>query len=367
MPGAPKISVIVPAYNAARTLPVTIDSLKALDYPDFEVIVVDDGSSDATAELVRGAGFTLVTMEVNGGAGTARNVGATVATGEILAFTDADCVVPSGWLLGIPQMLAENDVAALSGPYSGSHIASFVPMFTWYLLEVKERAQRSFVRSCTTSNLACRRDDFFAAGGFPRFALGEKSRRAFQGHEDANFGFFASQRLGRKILWEPTFNVVHQFRTGVGEFFREQAFYGEVIFISNCKFPEMARNRESNFNKTSTFLQLLALLCGAAAGVGLAGAGLLTANPLLLAGGAGVLVVGIPVATAAMNHRLLHLVWRKQRSPAWLAGSVGMLMVTYAGWLSGAFVGVLKAARAGFRFPDIEGLPPYRVEGGEER
>ena len=78
-------------------------------------------------------------------------------------------------------------------------------------------------------------------------------------------------------------------------------------------------------------------------------------------------MVGVPLATAAMNHRLLRLVWHKERSAAWLVGSVGMLMVTYAGWVSGAFIGMLKAARAGFSFPDLEGLPPYRIEGEDSR
>jgi len=365
MSEVPSISVIIPAYNAARTLPATLTSLQQVDYPDFEVVVVDDGSTDDTAELVRSAGFTLVRMDENQGAGTARNVGAKVAQGEILAFTDADCVVPRDWLQKAVRLEKEGGAAAVSGPYSGSHSSAFVPMFTFYLLEVKERNERSMVQSCTTSNLVVRREDFFAAGGFPRFALGRNSKRAFQGHEDANFGFFASQRLGRKVLWEPTFNVVHQFRDTVWEFFREQAFYGKVIFISNCKFPDMARNRESNFNKTSTFLQLAVLLGGAATGAGTVGAGLLTMNPLLATVGMGLLVAGIPLATAVMNHRLLRLVWRKERSLAWLAGTTGMLVVTYAGWLSGAFVGVATAAAAGFKFPDLDGLPGYTVERGE--
>ena len=89
----PDVSVIIPAYNAANTLRETLDSLDRQDSRDFEVILVDDGSSDGTAEMARELlpGGRVVSQP-NGGPAAARNAGAAHAKGEWLAFLDADDV-----------------------------------------------------------------------------------------------------------------------------------------------------------------------------------------------------------------------------------------------------------------------------------
>ncbi len=87
----PKISVVIPAYNAAEHICEAIESVLKQTHPDLEVIVVDDGSKDGTGDLVR-ARFPLVICitKPNGGASSARNVGCRMATGEYIAFLDAD-------------------------------------------------------------------------------------------------------------------------------------------------------------------------------------------------------------------------------------------------------------------------------------
>ena len=88
----PTISVIVPAYNAQNTILETIASVRAQTFTDFELIIVDDGSSDRTLELlqnIQDSRIKLVTYE-NGGVSVARNRGVSLATSEYLAFIDAD-------------------------------------------------------------------------------------------------------------------------------------------------------------------------------------------------------------------------------------------------------------------------------------
>lgn len=86
-----RVSVVVPAYNAAATLDETLSSLLSQTRRPDEIIVVDDGSSDNTAQLLRGYGpaITVVT-KANGGLASARNVGCRAATGDYVAFLDAD-------------------------------------------------------------------------------------------------------------------------------------------------------------------------------------------------------------------------------------------------------------------------------------
>ena len=87
----PRFSVVIPAYNAAATLARAIDSVRAQTWPAHEIIVVDDGSSDATAEVAARYGDAVhLVRQPNRGVSAARNAGAAAATGDWLAFLDAD-------------------------------------------------------------------------------------------------------------------------------------------------------------------------------------------------------------------------------------------------------------------------------------
>jgi glycosyltransferase involved in cell wall biosynthesis len=87
-----RVSVIVPAFNAAATIVQTLESVVAQSYGDWEIVVGDDHSTDATAELARSVSprVTVITAEVNGGPAAARNLAVAHATGELMALLDAD-------------------------------------------------------------------------------------------------------------------------------------------------------------------------------------------------------------------------------------------------------------------------------------
>jgi glycosyltransferase involved in cell wall biosynthesis len=116
----PKISVVIAAYNAAGTLDACLASLSHIKYPDCEIIVVDDGSTDATGDIAAkyaaADGRFRAIHTPNGGLSFARNIGLRAANGEVVAYTDADCEVDPDWLHYIALTLIDKPVAGVGGP-----------------------------------------------------------------------------------------------------------------------------------------------------------------------------------------------------------------------------------------------------------
>ena len=105
MAEAKAVSVIIPTYNGASRIGNCLDALlPQIAGRDAEILVVNDGSTDATASVVTSyPGVRLITQP-NAGPAAARNLGAREARGTILLFTDDDCVVPQDWLSAIEGM-----------------------------------------------------------------------------------------------------------------------------------------------------------------------------------------------------------------------------------------------------------------------
>jgi cellulose synthase/poly-beta-1,6-N-acetylglucosamine synthase-like glycosyltransferase/peptidoglycan/xylan/chitin deacetylase (PgdA/CDA1 family) len=113
----PSVSVIVPAYNEEVGIERAVRSLAASDYPDLEVVVVDDGSTDRTAEIVEGLGLPRVHLvrQDNGGKAAALNTGTRLSKGDVLVMVDGDTVFESDTIEHLVQPLADPEVAAVSG------------------------------------------------------------------------------------------------------------------------------------------------------------------------------------------------------------------------------------------------------------
>ncbi len=118
LPAQPQlVTVVVCAFNAEHTLEPCLQSLASLAYPGFEVVVIDDGSTDRTARIADefvGPSVRVIHQE-NRGLSAARNRGIEEAGGEVVAFTDADCVVDPDWLTYLVGKLSEGRVA-VGGP-----------------------------------------------------------------------------------------------------------------------------------------------------------------------------------------------------------------------------------------------------------
>jgi glycosyltransferase involved in cell wall biosynthesis len=106
----PLVSVVIPAYNAERFLAETLRSVLAQDYDPVEIVVVDDGSTDATAQIARAHGVRCLRQR-NGGQAAARNAGVAAAHGELVAFLDADDICePSRLRRQVAQLLARPEL-----------------------------------------------------------------------------------------------------------------------------------------------------------------------------------------------------------------------------------------------------------------
>src|SRR4029077_13396915 len=116
LPAYPKVSVIVCSYNGAKTLDRCLESLRHIEYPDYEVILVDDGSKDNTQEIAARHPWIVNVRQENSGLSVARNVGAQTATGEVLAYTDSDCMADPEWLYFMVGTLLSGNYAGVGGP-----------------------------------------------------------------------------------------------------------------------------------------------------------------------------------------------------------------------------------------------------------
>jgi len=112
----PRISVVVCTRNGAATLGPCLDSLLALRYPDFEVLLIDDGSRPQIAEIAKRYAQVRYQYQEHAGLSAARNLGARLATGTIIAYTDDDCIAHPDWLLFLSHAFADETAAAAGGP-----------------------------------------------------------------------------------------------------------------------------------------------------------------------------------------------------------------------------------------------------------
>lgn len=138
-----KISVIIPAYNEERYIKKTLSALKQQTIPQeyIEIIVVNNASTDRTAEIARESGADSIIDEPRKGTNLARQAGLSRATGDIIAFLDADCIPPSWWLEKIHEKLHENkeSFVALAGSYKYTEditepLFIFEQLYSWVVL-----------------------------------------------------------------------------------------------------------------------------------------------------------------------------------------------------------------------------------------
>lgn len=225
----PRVSVVVCCYNAAATLEECLQSLRRLGYPNYEVIVIDDGSQDATAEIAARHPFRLIRVP-NGGLSRARNLGIENARGEIIAFIDSDAYADPDWLFYMVNALEENGAAAVGGPNLSPPQDGFTaqcvdqaPGNPTCVLVDNERAEH--IPGC---NMAFRREAFDAVGQF------DAEHRAAGDDVDLCWRLLVANR---KIVYHPSAVVWHHRRPTVRGYLRQQKGYGYAEAHLQQRYP----------------------------------------------------------------------------------------------------------------------------------
>lgn len=224
-----RVSVIIPVYNMARTVAAAVRSVLANTYPNYEVVVVDDGSDDGTPEIVAAIeGCRLLRLETNRGVSHARNQAVAQSDGSLLLFTDGDCVVPGDWIArwvaaheqaadSVPQLAGGTGAFAVAGNYWQR--ADVFALFGYHVSGPSRPLQ-----GLITANSLLTRTAFDHVGGFD-----EDLRR----EEDRDLGLRLTQ-AGYALRYEPDIAIRHDpIRSSLRHFLRYNLYLGQTIGLRN--------------------------------------------------------------------------------------------------------------------------------------
>ncbi len=226
----PKVSVIVCTFNGSRTLSECLESLLRLEYPNYEVIVVNDGSTDATAKIAHSYGFRVITTE-NQGLASARNTGLRAATGEIVAYIDDDAYPDPHWLRYLANTFMNTKYVGIGGPNiappgdgSIAECVAHSPGNPVHILLSDTEAEH--IPGC---NMAFRKAALEAIDGFdPQFRIAG---------DDVDVCWRLQQK-GWTLGYSPGAMVWHHRRNSIRAYWKQQHNYGKAESFLEKKWPE---------------------------------------------------------------------------------------------------------------------------------
>lgn len=229
-------------YNSGKTIASTLEGLQKQSVNGYEVIVIDDGSSDASAKIVSDfilkSAYPLILLnQKNSGPAKARNVGAGIAKGELLIFLDSDCITPENWIEEMTRPVHGKTIGSNCG-YKVQNGQFLIARYIGF--EIARRHERMIDKKINTSGTysACfKKAAFFEAGGFDtmyRNASGEDFDLAFNIH-----------KKGYEIFFTGATFVFHTHPDTLGKYLRQQFWRGYWRFSMYLKHRQILLKGDS--------------------------------------------------------------------------------------------------------------------------
>jgi glycosyltransferase involved in cell wall biosynthesis len=227
----PMCSIVICSYNGANTLESCLRSMQKLRYPNFEVIFVDDGSTDNTQEIMRQFPWVRNIRQKNMGLSHARNVGMNEARGEVVVYTDSDCEADEDWLYYLALPLVRGGYGGMGGPNlipdEDSWVADCVGLSPGGPTHVMiDDRTAEHVPGC---NMAFYTAILKQINGFD-----SQFRKA---GDDVDL-IWRIQNIGRSIGFSPSALVWHYRRNTVKAYLKQQRGYGEAEALLKYKHPD---------------------------------------------------------------------------------------------------------------------------------
>jgi len=220
----PYVSIIVPVLNRENTIGKCIESLLELDYPFYETIIIDGGSTDKTMDVVSKYPVKVI-IDRRRGAYAARNSGLQAAQGDLIFFTDSDCISNRDVLRKLARHLTDEKIAGVGGQISSYNPATIIERFSNYAHIVTFNLPKGIViwnenkllsGGIYTANALYRKSVLEEVNGFDvDFVVG--------GDYDLSWRL---QRVGYRIVFDPGAVVFHKHRTALGDLIKQFFNYG---------------------------------------------------------------------------------------------------------------------------------------------
>jgi GT2 family glycosyltransferase len=229
----PFVSIVVPAFNAESHIKDCLISLLNMDYPPErrEVLVVDNDSTDRTADIIKNLPVCYL-LEARRGVSSVRNKGIKASRGEILAFTDADCVASRGWLRELVRAFDEPGVGGVAG-----EIVAHLPQTPAerYAARIRHLSPQKYLSRphlpfAVFANLGFRREIFDKIGLLDETFL--------SAGESTDFCTRFLRETGLKLHYAPRALIFHSHRKTVGGFFKQQWNYGRSHALLHIKYRQ---------------------------------------------------------------------------------------------------------------------------------
>ncbi|MFX1496012.1 MAG: glycosyltransferase [Promethearchaeota archaeon] len=219
------VSIVVPIKNRGNFLPSLIKNLQDLNYPKYEIIIVDDGSTDNTKDLLKKSQIKSILLTKSVGSAEARNLGIRQAKYKVIALTDSDCFVSRNWLRNLVPFLNKYDIVGGKVLFCDKSERKLNPFSQNDEVIIRKDSNINFLN---TSNMLLKKDVWNLAGGFLSYRI-----------EDLEFSW-RSIKKGFKLIYVPKGLVIHYGKRNplqnIKKYFHYGKAYSEIVSIHKMEF-----------------------------------------------------------------------------------------------------------------------------------